>query len=690
MGNILQDSSSKKPFQYGVFLDGPEREGETKILRRPDTAKSGLIPSDVYNLGCIIRAFDRCLNKFPNREFLGTRKYISKDKYGDYQWRTYKDIDELSDYFLYGIHELGLCPEIESDMKGEKYKFFGIYSKNREEWIIADLACQKNSITVVTVYDTLGLGAVEFIFKQTLLTSLIMESKSLKNIIKLKKENKLSNLVNIVVISCEDDPELETNFKMCQELGLNMYHYDDVIKLGKKYSTNNSNKPEFKRATPDTIMTFCYTSGTTGNPKGAMIPNNCIMAAVTAMKSIGITLNDTDVYLSFLPLAHIMEQLIFAATLIYGCKIGFFTGSPLHIVDDAKALKPTFFCGVPRIFTKLYEVIMKTINNNPSQVKKRIALKAIETKLYNYEKYGVLKHIVYDRLVFDKIRSTLGGNLKWMLVGSAPIKSEILKFLRIAFCCPIVEGYGQTEDCAGVLLSNINDTSAGHLGGLSGCCELKLVDVPELGYSTKDRNSKGEWEPRGEICIRGSNVFKGYYKEPEKTRETIDKDGWLHSGDVGLIMTSFGNAIKIIDRAKNIFKLSQGEYVASEKVEGILANSKYVEQIFIHGEGVQSYIVAIVSPNKGECVTFLKEKGIDTTKEEVQKYYSNEELIKEVLKDMDQVGRSNDLKGFEIPKRVYLTAEQFSIDNNMLTPTMKLKTVEIMKRYKKEIENMYS
>ena len=101
-------------------------------------------------------------------------------------------------------------------------------------------------------------------------------------------------------------------------------------------------------------------------------------------------------------------------------KIGFFTGSPLHIVDDAKELKPTFFCGVPRIFTKIHEVIMKTINNNPSQIKKRIALKAIETKLYNYETYGVLKHIVYDRLVFDKIRSTLGGNLRWMLVGSTP------------------------------------------------------------------------------------------------------------------------------------------------------------------------------------------------------------------------------------------------------------------------------
>ena len=199
-----------------------------------------------------------------------------------------------------------MCPEIESDVKGEKYKFFWIYSKNREEWIITDLAYQKNSITVVTVYDTLGLGAVEFIFKQTLLTSLIMESKSLINIIKLKKENKLSNLVNIVVISCEDDEELDTNFKLCQELGLNMYHYDDVIKRGKDFANKNCPKPEFKRATPDTIMTFCYTSGTTGNPKGAMIPNNYIIA-VTAMKSVGITLNDTDIYLSFLPLAHIME-----------------------------------------------------------------------------------------------------------------------------------------------------------------------------------------------------------------------------------------------------------------------------------------------------------------------------------------------------------------------------------------------
>ena len=686
MGNF---ENSSKPFQYGVFLDEVAKEGETQILRRFDTAKNGLIKSDPFNIGTVLGAFERCLKRFPNKKFVGQRKHIKGEEYGEYEWKTYAEIDSLSNYFLYGITELGMCPEVESDKPEEKYKFFGIYSRNRIEWLIADFACQKDSITIVTIYDTLGIGAVEYIFKQTNLTSIIMESRALNKIIDLTKQKKIGNLQNIVVIPSDSDTTIEANMKTCEELGLKMYYFDDIIKRGKEYDQKVSKKPEFKKATPDTIITFCYTSGTTGDPKGAMIPNNSLMSCVTAMESIGIKLVPEDVYLSFLPLAHIMEQLIISATLVYGCQVGFFSGSPLRITEDAKILRPTFFCGVPRVFTKVYDVIMKTINRNPSTIIRNIAHKAIETKLYNYEKYGVLTHVIYDKLVFNKIKNTLGGRIRWMLVGSAPMPSDVLKFLRIAFCCPITEGYGQTEDCAGVLLANVNDTSAGHLGGVSGCCELKLIDVPELGYTTKDKNEKGEWEPRGEICIRGTNVFKGYYKLPEKTQETIDKDGWLHSGDVGMIMTSHGNAIKIIDRAKNIFKLAQGEYVASEKVENILSHSKYSSQLFIHGEGLQSFIIAIMVPDKDECVTFLSQKGIDVTKDNVEQYYQNEILVKEVLRDLDEVGRKNDLKGFEIPKGVYLTAEAFTIDNNMLTPTMKMKGNEIKKRYAAEIEKMY-
>lgn len=686
MGNTF--GKEKKPFQYGVFLDNPPKENESKILRRPDVANSSLYKSDQYGLGSFIAAFDRCLLKFPNKNFLGTRKHIQKDEYGEYEWKTFAQIDELSNYFLYGINELNLCPEIDFEDPKETYKFLGIYSKNREEWIVADLGCQKNSITIVTIYDTLGVKAIEYIFNQTLLTSILMESKTLNKIIGLKKENKVGHLENIIVLPCENDDEMETNFKICKELGFNMYYYSEIIERGKEFDLNNKIKPQFQKATPETILTFCYTSGTTGNPKGAMIPNNCLLSAITAMECVGPSLTEDDVYYSYLPLAHIMEQLIITATVVFGCSVGFFSGSPLRFSEDCQHLHPTFFCGVPRVFTKVYDLIMKNINQK-NIILKNIIYKAIETKLYNYEKYGVLYHVIYDALLFNKIKIMLGGNLKWMLVGSAPMPREVIKFLRIAFCCPIVEGYGQTEDCAGVLLSHVSDTSSGHLGGLSGCCELKLVDIPELKYTSKDVNEKGIVEPRGEICIRGSNVFKGYFRDPEKTKEALDEDGWLHSGDVGLIMTSFGNAVRIIDRKKNIFKISQGEYIATDKVEDCLSGSKYVNQICIYGKGTKSYIISIIVPEKKECISFLREKGIEVNNDNIEEYYDKEILIKEILQDLDIIGRKNDLKGFEIPKEIYLSKEPFTSENNLLTPTMKLKHSEIIKKFEKEIEEMY-
>lgn len=678
MGNDI--SSEKKPFQYGEFVPGEEKPGETKILRKPDHLEKGFEKTDPKGYKTMLNAFDASCKEHGNKNFLGTRKFISKDKYGEYQWKTFQEIKDLSIAFLNGIEEEGLCPQVED------YRFLGIYSKNREEWLIAYLGCQRNSISIATIYDTLGIVAIEFILNQTQLTSAVVESRSLGKILTLKKENKLSQLTNLIVLKCEEDTEAEKNIDLCTKEGLKIFFFEDIIKKGKE---SKKKIEDYTPSGPDSILAFCYTSGTTGNPKGAMIPNQSLLSAVWAIASIDIDLNSKDVYLSFLPLAHIMEQLIMCACIYVGAAVGFFSGNPLRIPEDCKELRPTFFCGVPRIFTRIYDKIMDQINS-ANFVSQAIAKQAIKTKLVNYEREGILTHSFYDPLVFNKIKALFGGNIRWMLVGSAPMPSDILKFLRIAFCCQITEGYGQTEDCAGVLLASIHDNTAGHLGGPCAACELKLIDVPELGYTTKDVNPKtGLVEPRGEICIRGTLVFRGYFKDPEKTKEAIDEDGWLHSGDIGVIMTGQGNAIKIIDRAKNIFKLSQGEYIASEKVEGILSQSKYVSQLFIHGESLHSYIIAILVPEKKPCIEFLKGKGIDTTPEEIFKYYNNEDLKQEILKDLAAVGKKNDLKGFELPKKIYLESEPFSIENNMLTPTMKLRVTEVKKKYKDLITELY-
>ena len=696
MGNEVFNENN--PFKYNEFMNKESKEGETKILRRRDLINKELPTSTEYNLNTIIEAFENNLKKFPEKNFIGTRTHIKGEKFGDkYIWKNYKEVNELIYEFIYAIETLNCCPEI--NYKNETFKFLGIYSRNREEWLISYLGCQLNSIIIVTLYDTLGLNSIEFILNQTELISIVVESIVLNKIIKLKEENKISKLKNLIILICpeEEEENIRINIEKLQKLGFNIYKYDEFLKIGKLNKTKNY---ILNKSTSETYTTFCYTSGTTGNPKGAMIKNKNLMNGVYAMETIGRRLKENDFYLSFLPLAHIMEQLIFCVNIYYATNYAFYSGSPKRLVEDCQILKPTFLCCVPRILEKIYLDINHNINNL-NYFLKNLTKQAINIKIKNYQNYGILNHVLFDKIIFNKIKLILGGNLEWMLVGSAPISKDIILFLRVCFGIPITEGYGQTEDCAGVLLANVKDTTSGHLGGLDAPIELKLIDVPELGYYTNNNNNNYQsdkfncdkkllYEPKGEICIRGVLVFNGYYKDDEKTKESLDDDGWLHSGDIGVILTNNGNAIKIIDRKKNIFKLSQGEYIAPEKIQIVLSKSKFINQIYIHGESLFSYLVGIIFPEKKECVKFLKDKNFDVDENNVEKFYHENILINEIIKDLEIIGRKNDLKGFELVKKILLINEGFTIDNNLLTPTLKIKSYEVRKKYKKEIEEMYN
>lgn len=171
-----------------------------------------------------------------------------------------------------------------------------------------------------------------------------------------------------------------------------------------------------------------------------------------------------------------------------------------------------------------------------------------------------------------------------MVTGSAPISKEILSFLKIAFCCPISEGYGQTENAAAATITWGRDPTTGHVGAPYPSCDIKLVDVTEMKYTSKDKDENGNSCPRGEVCIKGPNCFTGYFAQPEQTKNTIDEDGWVHTGDIGTILPN--GCLKIIDRKKNIFKLSQGEYILPDKIENAIVHSHYVQQVFVYGDSL--------------------------------------------------------------------------------------------------------
>jgi len=241
--------------------------------------------------------------------------------------------------------------------------------------------------------------------------------------------------------------------------------------------------------------------------------------------------------------------------------------------------------------------------------KKCLVGKACTTKLNNLKSDCSYTSGLWDAIVFKKTKAILGGNCTRMIVGSAPISETIMDFMKIAMCCPFIEGYGQTESTGASFCTHDSDPKAGHVGGPICALEYKLEDVADMNYTSEDKDKDTKLPaPRGEVCIRGHAVFLGYYKDRSKTSETIDKDGWLHTGDVGTILPN--GALKIIDRKKNIFKLSQGEYVSPEKVENTYARAKGVAEVFLHGESLQNYAMAIVVPDKDALMAIAKENNV--------------------------------------------------------------------------------
>ena len=385
-------------------------------------------------------------SKYGPKPLYGSREKLEEGKFGKYLWKSYNQVYEIVTSFAKTILDRDFCPIIEDG--GRKIRTLGIYCKTREEWVLSWIASWYTEGCVVPLYDTLGEESIIWIIKQSELKTVVTTTPFVKKLIELKKLGKLDCLQNI--ISLEKLSEEEING--IEECKMTLYDYQECIENGRK--STRELKPNVK---PDTLATICYTSGTTGTPKGVMLTHRNYVSMSVGIDGLDfIHFTNGESCICWLPLAHVYEQFTVAICLAAGVKIGFISGEVTKLTDDLQELKPQYFGSVPRVFNRIYEKTNQEVIKLKG-FKKWIYNKGVAAKLDNLENTGSSYYGFYDRLVFNKISNIIGGKVILIFLGGAPISPEVLRMSRIWLCCNILQGYGQTETTGPILAQRYDD-----------------------------------------------------------------------------------------------------------------------------------------------------------------------------------------------------------------------------------------
>lgn len=523
------------------------------------------------------------------------------------------------------------------------------------------------SLFTVSIYDTLGPDATEYIINHAGLACVVTSIPHIPTLLKLAP--RVPSLRLIISLDPLDAGERPGNSKaallnaMAAEAGISVHYIGDVEALGA------ASPLPMKPPRPEDFVTINYTSGTTGNPKGVVLTHaNAVAATATAR-----VLTDTkanDIMISYLPLAHIYQRVAEQGALSAGCAIGYFRGDVLGLVDDMKLLRPTSFNSVPRIYNR-FGAALRAATVDAAGVKGQIGRHIINTKLASMKLppgKATNKHPIYDRLWTPKVASAFGlQRSRGMVSGSAPIDPSLQQFLRAAFGNNFLQGYGLTETYAVALAQIEGDFSSGNCGAVVPSMEACLQSVPDMDYLVTDFPN-----PRGELLLRGNARFREYYKNEAETSKAIIADGWFRTGDIAEVDRM--GRFKIIDRVKNVLKLAQGEYISPERIENVyLANSNLFTQAYVHGDSTQAFLVAVfgIDPNTfAPFASAILKKPINPTDSDAVRNAARDETVrKAIVTELDKIGRKNKFNSYEKVRSVHLEVEPFSIENELLTPT---------------------
>ena len=559
-------------------------------------------------------------------------------------------IAEKVSHVALGLRNLGINA-------GDK---IAIISENRPEWSITDLAALSLRAVTVPLFPTAAPDQIRYILEDCGARVLFLSSKKIFKHAAPAIEGiePLEHLIFFDNDAVPPDVDQAMAYEDLEKKGA------EIIAKDKYIYRNLLDEVE-----PQDLATIIYTSGTTGEPKGVMLTHESFVSNVATI-SEGLPILPTDRSIAVLPLSHIFERACFYVMAANGVAIHY-CASFDHLAEYLHEVQPTVMTAVPRLFEKVYhKIIRKGMTAGGWKTKLFAWALEVGQNYWDYKDKGKamplmmrLKHKIADRLVFTKWREAVGGKLRFFVSGGAPL-SKKLSYAFWSAGIEILQGYGTTECCI-VAANRPHDTKAGSIGRPFEGIEVKIAETD------------------GEILVRGKNVMKGYYNRPDLTAEVLTEDGWYKTGDIGYIDTK-SEHIFITDRKKDLFKLSNGKYIAPQQLESLVKQSQFVSQAVVVGSG-RKQTSALIVPDFEALKNELDERGINSkrTREEL---CSDAEVVKIVQRDVAEIMRER--TDYERVKKVALLPHEFSIDKGEMTPTLKIKRAVIDEKYEDLIDKL--
>lgn len=571
-----------------------------------------------------------------------------KPKGGTYQDISYNAFGESVAAFSSGLRSLGV----------EKGDRVAILSENRPEWATADFGTLSAGAITVPMFSTLTAPQVRYILKDSGAKIICVSTQK-----QLEKVADIPTLEQIILFDATEDA-----------LGGRVISFQALCGAADEHRERQNDITESSPTQEDDIATIIYTSGTTGEPKGVMLTHANFISNVAACKSL-VDVGESDVLLSFLPLSHVFERLGgHYVPLFSGAKIAY-AESVLTVAANMQEIAPTLMLSVPRLYETMHERILRAVRAG-SPLKQKIfhwgvgvgsACSAAIQQGKEPSAFLQLKARIADKLVFAKLKAATGGRLRFFISGGAALPQSIAEFFHAAGIL-ILEGYGLTETSPVISMNHPAKWQFGTVGTPVPGVEVRIAED-------------------GEILTRGPHVMKGYFNNPDATDEVVDADGWFHTGDIGIVNAD--GFVKITDRKKNIIVLSNGKNVAPQPIESELVRSPFIDQILVLGSERKN-LAALIVPNLDALKEWADDNGVATESSPLPvgalcKRAEVQQLFQGELRE-----RLTDFADFEQVRRFALMEKEFTLENDEMTPTLKLKRNVITQRYADVIEALYA